>query len=412
MVSSWQTHLDRVIDARAAELVAVRRHLHAHPEVSGEEYETSRYLCQQLQDQGFEPQLGPGGRGLIVDNSVGKAGKIALRADIDALAIQDIKEVAYRSHREGVMHACGHDVHSTILLGALLALKELQAADQLPWLTPVRGIFQPSEETATGAAEMVAVGALEGVQAIVGLHVDPTLTVGTVGLRSGVCTAHCDELEIVVTGRGGHAARPHDTADPIAAAAQLINSIYGTVPRAIDSQDSVVVSFGQIAGGMNSNVIPDQVRLQGTLRTLADEVRCRSKEKILQICRGIAESAGVCIKAEFQDGVDSVSNDELLTDLLRSAAIDFLGPAQVQAIPRPSMGSEDFSVYLKQVPGAMLRLGSTASGETGVPLHSASFDIDEQTIAMGIKIIARSAVIWSEPKSASGQAPKRVGVAQ
>ena len=214
---SWQTNLDRAIDARAKQVVAVRRHIHAHPEASGEEYRTSRYLCQLFGEHGLNPQLGPDGRGLIVDSCETDCGRIALRADIDALSINDAKDVVYRSRHDGLMHACGHDVHAAILFGAILALVDLKNAEQLPWPTHVRGLFQPAEETATGAAEMVAAGALKEVQAIIALHVDPTMAVGTVGLRSGVATAHCDELDIVLTGRGGHAARPHDTVSCCAA---------------------------------------------------------------------------------------------------------------------------------------------------------------------------------------------------
>ena len=409
---SWQTNLDRAIDGRAKQVVAVRRHIHAHPEASGEEYRTSRYLCQLLGEHGLNPQLGPDGRGLIVDSCETDCGRIALRADIDALSINDAKDVVYRSRHDGLMHACGHDVHAAILFGAILALVDLKNAEQLPWPTHVRGLFQPAEETATGAAEMVAAGALKEVQAIIALHVDPTMAVGTVGLRSGVATAHCDELDIVLTGRGGHAARPHDTADPIVAASQLINSMYLTIPRVTDSRDAVVVSFGRIEGGRNSNVIPEQVHLQGTLRTLDTEVRKCSKNKIYQICEGIAASSGVSIDAKLVHEIDSICNDAATVELLRRVSGELLGSGQVAQIPRPSMGSEDFSVYLKHVPGAMLRLGTRSPGKEQTPLHTVCFDVDEEAIAVGTKILARSVVEWSKPRIVRGQSPKIAGLAK
>jgi len=407
---SWQTNLDQAIDARAKQVIAVRRHIHTHPEASGKEYRTSRYLCQLLGEHGLDPQIGPDGRGLIVDSCKTDCEKIALRADIDALGINDAKDVAYRSRHDGLMHACGHDVHAAILFGAILALVDLKNAGQLPWPTHVRGVFQPAEETAMGAAEMVAAGALKGVQAIMALHVDPTMTVGTVGLRNGVATAHCDELDIVLTGRGGHAARPHDTEDPIAAASQLINSMYLTIPRVTDSQDAVVISFGRIAGGKHSNVIPEQVHLWGTLRTLDTEVRKRSKNKIHLICQGIAVSTGVSIDVKIVQEIDSIYNDAAIVELLRGVSGELLGPGQVVQIPRPSMGSEDFSVYLKHVPGAMLRLGTASPEKEETPLHTASFDVDEEAIAMGTKILARSVVAWSQPRIVSGQSPKPAGL--
>jgi amidohydrolase len=405
MVDSWQLNLDRMVDVHAPELVAVRRHLHAHPELSGEEYQTSQYLLKLLQDEGFDCRIPPEGRGLIVDVAATGAEKIILRADIDALGIQDAKDVPYRSCHDGVMHACGHDAHSAMLLGAVLALRDLQDAGQLPWPTHVRGLFQPAEETASGARELMAAGALEGVQAILGVHVDPAISFGTIGLRNGISTANCDELRIVLSGPGGHAARPHETADPIAAAAGLLTTIYSTIPRVTDSRDAIVITFGQIAGGKNSNVIPETVHLQGTLRTLDIGVRRRTKEKLRKICLGVAEATGVGIALDIGAEIDSVCCDDAMTDVLRRAACDLLGPEKVHEILRASMGSEDFSVYLKQIPGAMFRLGCTSSGKEGIPLHSACFDIEEEAIAVGAKMLARGAVIWSEPSPVGEPAP-------
>ena len=242
MNADWQQKLDSAIDARQQQLIAVRRHLHTHPELSGQEHETSLYLYQMLSDAGFNVRMGPDGRGLLVDSRDNtQAPCIALRADIDALPIHDEKNVTYRSQHDGVMHACGHDAHAAVVLGALTALDDLRTEGDLPWPIRVRGLFQPSEETATGAAEMVEAGALEGVDAILAVHVDPSRSVGRIGIRTGILTANCDAMRVSIIGRGGHAARPHEAIDPIATAAQLISSLYLSIPRVTDSQDAVMV---------------------------------------------------------------------------------------------------------------------------------------------------------------------------
>ena len=296
------------------------------------------------------------------------------------------------------MHACGHDAHTAVVFGALVALKELGEAGKLPCSTPVRGIFQPAEETSTGAVEMIEAGALADVEVIAAVHVDPTRPSGRVGLRAGVLTAHCDAMRLIVRGRGGHAARPHESDDPIAAAAQLISTLYLFVPRVADSRDAVVITVGQIRGGENPNVIPDQVELRGTLRTLDDEVRARTIQHVRQLARGIEKVSATEIEVHFEVGTDSVRNDPGLVELLRRAAESLLGKEKIDVIPRPSMGSEDFAVYLRHVPGAMFRLGSAASPATGSGLHTPTFDIDEGAMRIGAKILARTMVYWSERK--------------
>ncbi len=384
-------------------MIDVRRHLHAHPEVSGQEHETSLFLYQMLLDAGFDVRMGPDGRGLLVDSRhKTQLPCIALRADIDALAIHDEKNVTYRSRHDGVMHACGHDAHTAVVLGALTALEELRTAGELPWDVCVRGVFQPSEETATGAAEMIEAGALEGVDAILAVHVDPSRSVGRIGIRTGILTANCDAVRLSIIGRGGHAARPHEAIDPIATAAQLISSLYLSIPRVTDSQDALVVTIGRIVGGSNPNVIPEEVELQGTMRTLDIDVRNRAMEHIAQICRGIAESSGTQIHVAFESGIRSVNNHQPMADLVREVGRELLGSEQVEEIPRPSMGSEDFAVYLEHVSGALLRLGCVRPGMHGPPLHNPSFDLDESAIAIGSKLLARAAVSWSNPERSRG----------
>ena len=393
----WQEHLDQAIESRGESLIQLRRHLHSHPEISGQEFQTTSYLLKLLREIGCDCRTPAAKRGIVAEVGNAEGPRIALRADLDALQIQDIKDVAYRSRNDGVMHACGHDAHSAILVGALYGLQQMSQEDELPWPISVCGIFQPAEETAIGAKEMVHFGALRGVDAILGVHVDPNRKVGSIGLRNGVSTANCDEIRVHLRGVGGHAARPHEAVDPLSAAAQLVQAIYLHVPRATDSQDAVVVTFGRISGGINSNVIPDSVELRGTLRTLSDAVRTQTQKKLSDLCHGVSTTTGVTIDLEINTEIDSVVNDSNLNQILRAAAIEVLGENKVEAITRSSMGSEDFSVYLKGIPGAMFRLG-TATEDRETHLHSSDFDIAEEAIVMAAKILARSAVLWSDPK--------------
>jgi amidohydrolase len=402
MATSWESQLDAAIDDNAACLVELRRSLHMHPEPSGHELQTSLQLYQLLTEKKLPVRMGPEGSGVVVESREQKAPRrIALRADIDALRIQDEKQVAYRSCVPEVMHACGHDVHTTTVIGALSAIDKLTQSGELPWPVTWRAIFQPAEETSVGARAMVGAGALEGVDAIVSLHVDPTRRAGSIGVRAGVFTASCDMLRITIHGRGGHAARPHESADPIAAAAQLISTLYQFIPRATDSQDAVVVSFGQIHGGQNANVIPEQVTLEGTLRTLSQKVRERTIANIATIVDGIGRVTGTRLELSYDVGTPSVDNDSELTDLIAREARDLLGPAYVATMPRPSMGSEDFAAYLQHVRGAMFRLGCAGDRLPWPGLHTPTFDVDEKCIAVGAKILARTVVEWSKPNQSN-----------
>jgi amidohydrolase len=266
-----------------------------------------------------------------------------------------------------------------------------------PWPFAFRIIFQPAEETAQGARDMVAAGALEDVFAIFALHVDPSRDLGFAGVKDGALTAHCDDLTITVRGRGGHAARPHESVDPIAAAAHLISSIYAFIPRAINSQDPVVVTIGQIAGGYSPNVIPEQVELSGTIRTLDPAVRHRAQERLRQLARGVAEASGTAIHVEFGEGLAAVYNHPAAAEVVREAIAGTLGPQGLQRIERPSMGGEDFAGYLESVPGAMFRLGVRSERAGGEPLHSPLFDIDERALVVGAKVLARAAALAADP---------------
>ena len=399
LIGHWRAAIDSFIDSRIERWSAVRRHLHAHPEPSREEYGTTRYLAQQLEEAGLRVRIAPSGRGLVAEpDGQGDRKRVAMRADIDALRITDAKDVSYRSRRQGLMHACGHDAHATMALVAALAMWECR--ENLPEDTCWRSIFQPAEEVSEGAYEMVAAGAVEDVRSIVALHVDPELSVGRIGHRPGVLTACCQELQVVVRGVGGHAARPHLAVDPIAVSAQFVSSLYQLVPRSVDARDPCVVTFGCIRGGESPNVIPDEVELLGTIRTFSDRASAQVEERITQIARGLAAASRADIEVVFHRGTEAVINDPEVTAICVRAAGEVIGEANLEEIRLPSMGGEDFSGYLKHVPGCLLRLGVAALDRPRHPLHSAHFDIDESALAIGAKTLAHSAILLSNsPRS-------------
>ena len=396
-MTDWGREIDGAIDELGEKLRAVRRHLHAHPEPSLEEYETTRYLARVLEESGIPHRLIPSGRGIVAESAIGEsAPRVAIRADIDALRMQDTKTVAYRSMRSGVMHACGHDAHATMALGASLALWRCREA--LPWPTPWRTLFQPAEEVGEGAKEMIEAGAIAGVRALVALHVDPERAVGRIGQRPGPLTAFCEDLEVTIQGRGGHAARPHQTVDPIGVAVQFINSIYQFIPRSVDSRDPVVVTFGSIQGGTSHNVIPERVTLLGTIRTLSQEAADLVKKQVHHIGRGLEEASGATLSIAFGNGVDGVFNDPIVTDACVQAATEVVGGDHIDTIPLPSMGAEDFASYLVYVPGCLLRLGVASAELPRQHLHAPGFDIDERALTIGAKVLARSAVLLARPE--------------
>jgi amidohydrolase len=391
---SWMTALDASIDSDAESLIAARRHLHAHPEPSGSEFDTVAWLAGRLAEVGVPYETIPSKRGLVAGPRTEPGQSlVALRGDLDGLFIQDLKDASYRSTVPGVMHACGHDAHATMVLGASRAL--WRCRDHFPATILWRALFQPAEETGLGAIEMMEAGAVEGVRAIVALHVDPERPVGKIGYRVGMLTAYCSDLEVTIRGVGGHAARPHQTTDAIAAASTFISSVYQMVPRAVDARDPVVVTFGSIHGGSSPNVIPDRVDLRGTVRTGGRFQAEAVEAAIRKIGRGLEVATGVTFEIRFERGVDAVVNDPNVTRTCVEAASSVLGPEHVQEIALPSMGGEDFGGYLAQTPGCLLRLGVASGERTRHPLHSPFFDIDERALMLGAKILARSVVLLS-----------------
>lgn len=372
-------------------LIDVRRHLHRHPELSTQEYETTQFLANELNKSSIPFRLGPDSRGLIVDlGNPDAADRLAIRADIDAIPIQDGKSVDYRSSVENVTHACGHDAHASILLGTVRSLHEL--LKDKPAERAVRAIFQPEEEIATGASAMIEFGVLDGVTQIVAGHVDPNRDVGKIGIRSGVITAHCIELGVDICGRGGHAARPHETSDPIEIASRFISSVYEAVPRYQPEEKQVVVSFTTVHGGESTNVIPDRVRLSGTMRSLDANARENAIQSIQQIAKRLSDETGASIEFKFGLIVPSVIGDETLTETIGAIGRQVLGSKNVEPIPDPSMGGEDFAFYSQQVPAAFVRLGSRGPSTGGLPLHNSGFDVDEGVLAVGVNLFTHVAL--------------------
>jgi amidohydrolase len=394
-MADWRETIDDWIELRRGMLREIRRRLHANPEPSREEYQTTRFLAEELEKAGIPRSIAPTGRGIIAGPEAANGTPVtAFRADIDALRIHDAKTVPYRSTRDGVMHACGHDAHAAMALGTALALWHCR--DSLPRGIDWRAIFQPSEEVGEGASEMIAAGAMRNVQAVVAVHVDPDSTAGRLSYRQGLLTAFCQELQVEIQGLGGHAARPHQSVDPIGVASQFITSVYQFVPRSVDSRDPVVVTFGCIQGGTSANIIPEHLLLKGTIRTLSEAAATRVGERIRQIAFGLSEASGATIRVQFRRGTDAVVNDPDVTRTCVRAAGEIVGQANLDEIPLPSMGGEDFSGYLKHAPGCLLRLGVASRDRPRHFLHSPHFDIDEQALVIGAKVLAHSVVLLSE----------------
>ena len=381
----------------APQLSQVRRHIHQRPELSGKEFSTTAYLSKQLTAGGVPHEVASGKRGIVTQIAAARepdSPVVAIRADIDALPIQEENDIPYRSRSPGVMHACGHDAHTAILLGTTLALYR-SGPISVGW----RAVFQPSEETGHGAREMLSHGALKGVNSIIALHVDPTLAVGHVGITPGPRTAFCQDFAIEIRGRGGHAARPHTTIDPIATAAHLTTLIYQAIPRRTDARDAIVVSIGVLQGGHAANVIPDQVTMKGTIRTLDPAIATHGRQLLEQLCSGVAQAFGAKISPSFENLLPGLVNHPGIAAHLAESARRLLGSNKVTTSDRPSMGAEDFADYLPFVPGCMIALGVKSDTGKVTPLHTAKFDIDERALLIGARLLTRFLLEWPGEKA-------------
>ena len=391
--------LDRIADERSSDWIAVRRYLHTHPEPSGDEVQTTQFIVERLLALGIVAHIPARGVGVLADLKIGSpatdAPIVAIRADIDALRMQDRKAVPYASGCPGVAHACGHDAHMTVVLAAaelITTLSRRLPESDVP-SAHFRFIFQAAEETAQGANWMVEDGALLGVTSILGLHVDPTIPAGKVGIRYGVLTAQVDEVLLEVRGKGGHAARPQHTSDPIGTAAMLVSALYQSVPRRADSLTPMVFSIGSIHGGTASNVIPDRVEITGTLRSTEQRTRDSVLRSIRQICAGIAAATANTIDVTYRSPLGSVINDITVTSAIEAATIQVVGGENIVLIDRPSMGGEDFAVYIDHVRGAQFRLGCAGPEGDWPLLHAPTFDVAERAIPLGARIMTRAALL-------------------
>jgi amidohydrolase len=400
--------LDDVIESKTTDLVSLRRELHANPELSHEEFETTRLLKERLEDLGFEVHVREEGTGLYADlTSEGFDPKtdptVAIRSDIDALPIRELNDIPYCSQREGVMHACGHDVHMTTVTGAGMAIRDIK--DQLDGR--LRLLFQHAEEVSPGGAvDMVSFGAIQGVDAVLGLHCDPELEVGNIGLKKGHLTAAFDRFNIKVMGKSGHGARPHHCVDPIFVATQIANAIYQAPARYFDSRDPVVMTIGSFHSGDTPNVIPEVAEFEGTVRTLTQENRQQVEPLLQKLAGGICMSHGANYELEIENGAPSVINDGHMVDVIGDVTAELYGETAVHQIPKPSMGGEDFAYYLRHVPGAMFRLGTAGPGPRARHfLHSAKFNIDERAIAIGTRVLARSAMVLMQQLASGDWTP-------
>jgi len=369
-------------------LVDIRRTIHMHPELGFEEVETSRLVSEWLGKFGLEVKRGiakTGVVGLLKGKRPGKT--VAIRADMDALPMDEANQVPYVSKIKGKMHACGHDAHVAILLGVARFFSSIsdRVKGNIKW------IFQPAEEGGGGGRVMVEEGVLENpkVDAIFGAHVFPFLSIGKVGIYEREGLAAADRFTIRIIGKGGHAASPHVTKDPILAAGHLITQIHSIVSRNINPLESGVVTIGKISGGTAFNIIPDEVELLGTMRSLTPQVREELKNRIEQVIKGVVHSFGMDYRFGFEYGYPVLVNNQEMSKLVASACSKGIGEENVEVL-KPSMGAEDFAYYLEKVPGSFFRLGCR-NEEKGIihPYHSSIFEIDEEVLPFGVEMFIR-----------------------
>lgn len=378
----------------APRLIEIRRHIHSHPELSGQEYQTAAYVAGVLSSSGLRVQELVGKTGVVAELAGQEESNrlLAIRADMDALPIQERTGLEFTSRQSGIMHACGHDVHTTVGLGTAMVLAQL--GQPLPGT--IRFLFQPAEETAQGASWMVRDGVMQGVEAVLGVHVFPTIPGGSVGIRYGALTAAADDLEIIVIGESGHGARPHEAIDAIWIASQVVTMLQQAISRTQNPLRPVVLTIGQIHGGRAPNVIADQVRMLGTVRSLHPETSAQLPSWIEQIVANVCQTYGARYEMNYRRGVPSVLNDPKLTQLTEAAAEEAWGSDRVQLLFEPSLGSEDFSLYLEHAPGTMFRLGVGFPDRPNYPLHHPQFDVNEAAIVTGVVTMAYAAYKYWE----------------
>ncbi|MBP2322763.1 amidohydrolase [Kibdelosporangium banguiense] len=380
---SW---LDGWLSGSIADIVAWYRHIHAHPELSRQEFQTTQLLATMLASAGLQPIISPTGTGLICE--VGSGDRcVALRADIDALPLQEATGLPFASRVDGVAHSCGHDAHTTILLAAALALA---SAPELPGR--VRLIFQPAEEVMPGGAlDMIEAGALQGVERIFGLHCDPRVEVGRVGTRVGAITSAADLIELRLTSPGGHTSRPHLTADLVHALGTVITGLPALLSRRVDPRSGTVLVWGAVHAGEAPNAVPEQGLLRGTLRTGDHEVWEDLEPLVAGLVQSLVTPLGVGYELHHRRGVPPVVNDGESTAILRAGIESALG-ADALAGTKQSSGGEDFGWYLEHVPGSFARLGVWPGDGVMRDLHQPTFQLDERALLTGVRVMVHTAL--------------------
>ncbi|MEV6005350.1 amidohydrolase [Streptomyces sp. NPDC051976] len=380
--------------ALRAELVEFRRDLHRHPELGRQEFRTTEKIKARLEAAGLEPRVLPAGTGVVCD--IGAADplrpRLALRADIDALPVPDTKTVEYRSTVDGRAHACGHDVHMAVTLGAGLVLAGLARKGALP--RPVRLVFQAAEELMPGGAlDAIKAGVLDGVDRILAVHCDPKVEVGRIGLRQGAITSAADRLTLALEGPGGHSARPHLTTDLVMATAKLATELPAVLTRRVDPRSGLSIVWGRISAGHAANVIPQRAELEGTVRCLDLTAWHEAPDLVHEVIDQVAAMYRAKCEITYQRGVPPVVNEGLSVELLRDAMTARYGAHAVEDTEQ-SLGGEDFSWYLEHVPGALARLGVRPVGDTTKrDLHQGDFDVDEGAIEVGVDLFTAAALL-------------------
>lgn len=369
-------------------LIEIRRTIHMHPELGFEEVETSKLVAQWLEKFGLRVQRGMATTGVVGLLQGKKPGKtVAIRADMDALPMEEARPVPYASKVKGKMHACGHDAHVAMLLGVARFFSSIpdRVKGNIKW------IFQPAEEGGGGGRVMVEQGVLENpkVDAIFGTHVFPLLPAGKVGYYEREGLAATDRFTVKIVGKGGHGAFPHLCKDPVLAAGHFITQLHSVVSRNINPIESAVITIGKVSGGTAFNIIPDVVELLGTVRSLTPEVQEELKKRIEEVAKGVAESFGMDYKYDFEYGYPMLINDPEMSKLVARACSKGIGQENVVVV-RPAMGGEDFSYYLQKVPGAFFRLGNRNEAKGTIhPYHSSLFDVDEDILPLGVEMFVR-----------------------
>ena len=385
-----KAEIGQAVEARQSDMVEMRRDFHRHPELAFEESRTAGIVAERLRNSGLEVSTGIAKTGVVGVLRGGKPGKtLMIRADIDALPIIEEAEAVseYRSRTEGMMHACGHDGHTAIGLTVAAILAENRA--ELPG--NIKFLFQPAEEVVSGAKPMIEQGVMQGVDAVIGLHLANQVPAGMMGLRAGPAMANVDSIKLTVRGRGGHGSQPEKAIDSIMAACQVITTLQTIVSREISPAEAAVLSFGTINGGFASNIIAPEVNLTGTVRSYLPEVREKMIRRIEEIAVGVGKALRCEVKFEVAYSCPAVVNDATMTEMVKRSATKTLGEQNVLELP-PIMGSDDMSLFLQAAPGCYFMVGSAKEDGTSNPHHHPGFDIVETSLPVGARLMAQAAL--------------------